>query len=184
MLAEVEEEKIESWIKEMRKGYIKLVVLMFLNEEAMSGYDIMKRIEEATLGFWRLTSGGIYPVLKELERKGYIKLVSFNKGGRKKKIYAITENGKRILKYALEKQQKMEEIIGGMFREFAGNILENVEPSFSPKVFSFSSSMRSLKHKTPNEQKRLLMSIRTDLLNAIKIVDKKLEQIERESKNK
>ena len=184
MLAKAEEEKIELWIKEMRKGYIKLVVLMFLNEEAMSGYDIMKRIEEATLGFWKLTSGGVYPVLKELERKGYIKLVSFNAGARKKKIYAITEDGKRILKYALEKQQKMEEIIGGMFREFAGNILGNVGPSFSPKVFSFSFLMRSLKHKTPNEQKRLLVSIRADLLNAIKIVDKKLEQIERESKNK
>ena len=51
MLAKSEAEKIESWIKEMRKGYIKLVVLMFLNEEAMSGYDIMKRIEEATLAF-------------------------------------------------------------------------------------------------------------------------------------
>jgi len=184
MLAKPEAEQIELWIKEMRKGYIKLVALMVLNEEAMSGYDIMKRVEEATLGFWRLTSGGIYPVLKELERKGYIKLVGFNKDGRKKKIYAITEDGKRILKYALEKQQKMEEIIGGMFREFAEKFLENVKPSFSPRVFSFSSLMRSLKHRTANEQKRLLMSIRADLLNAIKIVDKKLEQIERESKNK
>ena len=81
------EEIAKMWDMEMRKGYTKLAVLMFLNKKALTGYDIMKEIEEETLGFWKLTSGGVYPVLKDLEERGYIKGRWKAKGERRKKIY-------------------------------------------------------------------------------------------------
>ena len=107
----------------MRKGYTKLAVLMFLSKKSLTGYSIMKEIEKGTLGFWKITSGGIYPVLKELEEHEYIKGQWRSTGERKKKKYEITSKGNELLKTALRKQQQIAETVGELFHQFAQEIL-------------------------------------------------------------
>ena len=91
------ENVIESWSSEMLKGYMKLAVLASISKRPLSGYGIMKKIAEETLGFWKPTCGGVYPIFRELEEKGYIKGKWTFRGKRKMKIYEITDEGEKIL---------------------------------------------------------------------------------------
>lgn len=170
-------ETAESWGREMRKGYTKLAVLTLLNKKPMTGYDIMKEIKEKTLGFWALTPGGVYPVLTELEGKGYIKGQWKAKGERRKKIYKITDEGKHMLEIALRKQQQMAETIGSLFRRFAHEALGTKMPP-TPRTFDFFLFEKSLEDKPIDEQTRLLKSVRTRMRSAIKLIGKKLEKLE------
>ncbi|MEM2630296.1 MAG: PadR family transcriptional regulator, partial [Candidatus Bathyarchaeia archaeon] len=76
-----------AWVKEVYKGYLRLVILMLLTKKPMHGYEIMNEVEARTLGFWRPTAGGIYPLLKKMERKGEVKSKWVKIFGRKRKIY-------------------------------------------------------------------------------------------------
>jgi PadR family transcriptional regulator PadR len=172
------EEIAGMWEVEMRKGYTKLAVLMFLNKKALTGYDIMKEIEEETFGFWKLTSGGVYPVLKELEERGYIKGQWKAKGERRKKIYKITDDGKQMLKTALYRQQQMEETIGELFRQFAQEVLGTKLPSLPPTPFKLLPFGKNLEEKPLDEQIRILKSFRTRMRQAIKLIDKRLQKLE------
>ena len=59
-----EEEKAAAhWLKETQKGYIRIAVLILLSKKPYHGYEIMREIKERTMGFWRPTAGGIYPIL-------------------------------------------------------------------------------------------------------------------------
>jgi len=171
------EETAEMWDMEMRKGYTKLAVLMFLSKKALTGYDIMKDIEEETLGFWKLTSGGVYPVLKDLEERGYIEGQWKAKGGRRKKIYKITDEGKQMLETALHRQQQMEESIGQLFRQFAQEVLGTKLPS-PPSCFKLLPFGKNLKERPLDEQIRILESFRTRLGQAVKLIDKRLQKLE------
>lgn len=161
----------------MRKGYAKLATLMFLNRKPTTGYSVMKGIEDKTLGFWRLTAGGVYPVLKELEGRGYIKGEWSSEDGRRKKVYEITDEGRRLLEKALQKQQQMAETIGSLFREFAHEILETEFPTTSMHGL-FDLSEKGLEGKPVNEQTRVLKHIRARMLEAIKNIDERLERLE------
>lgn len=171
------EEIAESWGMQMRKGYAKLAMLMFLNKKALTGYDIMKEIEEETMGFWTLTAGGVYPVLNELEEKGYIKGQWKAKGERRKKIYEITDEGKRILETALQKQQQTAETMGGLFRRFAHEVLgTNLPPT--PGTFDFLPFGKNLEEKPADEQIHVLKGLRTRMRKAIKLIDERLQKLE------
>ena len=68
-----EEEITAEWMKEVQKGYIRVAVLILLNNKPSHGYEIMKEIRDRTRGFYTPTPGGVYPILRDLERAGYVK---------------------------------------------------------------------------------------------------------------
>ena len=72
MTKENEEKTTENWLKEAQKGYIRIGVLILLNKKPSHGYEIMKEINSRTKGFWQPTTGGVYPILRDLEESGYI----------------------------------------------------------------------------------------------------------------
>lgn len=90
------------WIRESRKGYIGLAVLLLLRKSPLYGYSIMKRIREMTHGTWKPTPGGIYPVLKKLESYGLIEGYWEAETGRRRKLYKITSDGVKCLDAILE----------------------------------------------------------------------------------
>ncbi|MCL4437379.1 MAG: PadR family transcriptional regulator [Thaumarchaeota archaeon] len=175
------EQIAEMWETAMRKGYTKLVILTLLSKKPLTGYDIMKKIKEETLGVWTLTAGGVYPILKELEENRYIKGKWRSEGKRKKKNYEITDEGKQLLEVALKKQQQMAEAISNLFREFAHDMLETKLPP-SPKPFALLPFGKSLEDKPVDEQIRTLKHGRTHLQTVIKQIEKRLDKLERQSK--
>jgi DNA-binding PadR family transcriptional regulator len=75
------------------KGLLPLYVLYILSLGHTNGNDISHKIGERTNGFWVPSTGGIYPLLKKLEKE---KLVSgeWNDSKKAQKIYKLTDEGR------------------------------------------------------------------------------------------
>ena len=93
------------------KGLLPLYVLYTLSLGETNGNDISHKIGVRTNGLWIPSTGGIYPLLKKLEKEKLV-VGEWNKSKKAQKIYRITEEGKRQLenkKYLL--QDKIEEAL-------------------------------------------------------------------------
>jgi DNA-binding PadR family transcriptional regulator len=80
---------------------IKHVILGFLLEEPMSGYDLKGKIENSVSYFFDASFGAIYPALKRLEKEKLIyKQIIQQDGKPNKNLFAITEQGREeFLRY-------------------------------------------------------------------------------------
>ncbi|MCE4624394.1 MAG: PadR family transcriptional regulator [Desulfurococcales archaeon] len=79
---------------------LKSVILRILAEGPRHGYDIMKRIEEVTMGRWRKAAGTIYPLLESMKEEGLIEVVEVVETGvrgGKRVVYGLTEKGWKTL---------------------------------------------------------------------------------------
>jgi DNA-binding PadR family transcriptional regulator len=72
-----------------------LIVLGFLRQRPMHGYEIQQLIQQSRMDDWaNLLSGSIYYALSKLEQDGLIRAeAEVRTGNRLRKIYAITEKG-------------------------------------------------------------------------------------------
>lgn len=74
---------------------LRTIILKMLSKSPKHGYELVKEIEENL--DWKPSLGGIYPVLKELEKKGLILGHEMVEYGRFKKVYSLTSKGKEEL---------------------------------------------------------------------------------------
>lgn len=118
----------------IRRGFLKYYILKLLSEEPLTGYGLMKRIEEET-GFWKPSTGSVYPLLQALEEQGWLT----HEGEAERKVYRLTETGRKALEEAHHAKQ---EILDGLQRAF--EIFRRV---FGPEeVDPLQSRLRSLLH--------------------------------------
>jgi len=93
------QESVEALTNEIRrrfvKGFLDLLILQLVEAKPTWGYDIIKKTE--TTYNVKLRHGALYPMLNMLETKGLLKSRRELKKGRVRKIYHITENGKKLL---------------------------------------------------------------------------------------
>jgi len=70
-----------------------------------SGYEIKKHFEEGPFAYFHAAGfGSIYPALNALNEEGLVTCTAFAQDGRPdKKVYAITEEGRRAFRRALHK---------------------------------------------------------------------------------
>jgi PadR family transcriptional regulator AphA len=81
-----------------RTSRTPMVILGLLTIEPMSGYDIKATIDESIGHFWSESFGQLYPALKRLLEQGLVTCTEdAGEGGRKKKVYAITDAGSAAL---------------------------------------------------------------------------------------
>ncbi len=74
-------------------------ILGLLSIEPMAGYDIRRNLEESLSYFWSESYGQIYPTLKRLDSAGLIAPVKQgDAGARRKRIYALTPQGRLKLR--------------------------------------------------------------------------------------
>lgn len=92
-------------VKPQRES-LEMVVLSVLAEEPLYGYAIIKRVAARSDDAIRLTAGGLYPLLHELEAARLIESTwetvrsdraAEASSGRKRKWYHITARGRRRL---------------------------------------------------------------------------------------
>jgi DNA-binding PadR family transcriptional regulator len=75
----------------------ELLVLSTLRDQKKHGYQIALDVEADSNGLFRFRHGTLYPILHRMEADGMIG-GSWSKGdGRKKKVYALTAEGRRRL---------------------------------------------------------------------------------------
>lgn len=119
-----EEAAASNWLKETQKGYIRIATLILLSKKPHHGYEIMKEINERTRGFWKPTAGGMYPILKDLQKSGYIQGEWDAKTRRRKRIYKATASGRTVLKRALAKENQLADTMKDLFEEYMKGVLE------------------------------------------------------------
>jgi DNA-binding PadR family transcriptional regulator len=76
----------------MLAGLLKMWMLKITSEKEVSGYEIIKKVDELTGK--KPSTGSVYPLLKTMQNEGWIvgkKLPS-------KTLYQITDAGKKVLK--------------------------------------------------------------------------------------
>ena len=81
--------------KELLKGTLKTIVLRLLEENGrMYGYQITQRVKELSDGQLALTEGALYPTLHKLEKEGLLTTEKEKVGGRVRKYYRLSPQGK------------------------------------------------------------------------------------------
>ncbi len=76
------------------QGDLRVVALQLIAEKARHGYEIIKAIEDGTLGVYTPSAGAVYPTLTYLEELGYVSVAASPDS---KKLYAITAEGRAFL---------------------------------------------------------------------------------------
>ncbi len=189
MASETEDKTTANWMKEAQKGYIRMGVLILLNKKPSHGYEIMKEINCRTKGFWQPTAGGVYPILRDLEKSGYIKGQWETQKNRRLKVYKITESGEQILRKAILKQTEIFNNIGSLFREFSRDVLnvEAVDDSMPTIPSPFSAFLeekvggkRNLK-QLQNERNHIYETVK-GMRDRIKLLDRKISELKSEDK--
>lgn len=97
--------------KDLYSGLIRLHILYHAAQGPVFGLGI---IEELSRHGYRLSPGTLYPLLHELERKGYLRS-SHKRGERRaRRMYKATAKGRRALTAA---KVKVKELVGELFAE-------------------------------------------------------------------
>ena len=90
---------------EVRRVFLKYIVLMIIKDKPTHGYDIIKTIKLRSKGCWIPSTGSIYPILESLESNGLIQSKEIEE--RRKKVYSITEKGIVALEHMTQKRLEL-----------------------------------------------------------------------------
>ena len=86
-----------SFVSYFKRATSPLVVLRFLMERPMYGYEITSALKSRSGGKYQIAS--LYPVLYRLEEQGFVEISSQEVAdGRARSYYAITPAGRAYLK--------------------------------------------------------------------------------------
>jgi len=83
--------------KEVLKGSTEVLLLKILAGEPLYGYEITKRLKEKSQNTFALGEGTLYPLLHKLEKKKLLESYWQEHGGRRRKYYTLTRQGKKML---------------------------------------------------------------------------------------
>jgi DNA-binding PadR family transcriptional regulator len=81
----------------MEATAVTWAVLGLLAQRPRSGYDLKQAVDRTIRHFWAASYGQIYPELKRLEAARWIAADSAPSGGRARREYRITPDGRRAL---------------------------------------------------------------------------------------
>lgn len=89
------------------KGYMSgssnLLVLTLLSEKSYYGYELIKTLRKRSNDVFDMKEGTLYPILHKLENDELIDSTNQEVSGRIRKVYSITEKGRKVL--AKEKEE-------------------------------------------------------------------------------
>jgi DNA-binding PadR family transcriptional regulator len=91
---------------------LRLAILGLVGMYPQSGYDLKKVFETTPMGNFSSSPGAIYPALKGLEKKGWVRGVpDMTESLRPRVVYSLTEEGDAVLRAELEKSVTHDELI-------------------------------------------------------------------------
>jgi DNA-binding PadR family transcriptional regulator len=128
---------------------VQSVLLGFLMRKSMTGYDLKKAFAISFSFFSGLSYGSIYPALRKMEDQGLVsRRLEIQEGAPNRKVYTITEAGKKAFLDALRSPLA----------------LEQPKNSFLMQLFFFA-------HLSPKERSELAVNY----LESVKELSRQLE---------
>jgi PadR family transcriptional regulator PadR len=92
--------------RDLYSGMIRLHILHHADQEPIFGAGMA---EELARHGYKISPGTMYPILHGLEKRGYLRSKQERVGKSVRRIYGITESGRRALKKA---KQRVRELFG------------------------------------------------------------------------
>ena len=78
-------------------GSTTLMILYLLHERDMYGYEMIDTLRQKSQNVFEMKAGTLYPLLHSLEDKGLLTVYEQAAGGKTRKYYALTKDGKGLL---------------------------------------------------------------------------------------
>ena len=104
--------------KNLVSGSMTMLLLGLLNEKDMYGYEMIENLRNKSQNVFELKAGTLYPLLHGMEEKELLTSYEQEAGGKIRRYYSITREGKRCLKQKKEDwstyAKAVENVIGGM----------------------------------------------------------------------
>lgn len=116
----------------LMKGLLDLIVLQFLSAQPMHGYQIITKIRKSFGVYFGPST--IYPLLAQLEKKGYVNSQWNMKNERPRKTYNLTTDGQNLLNFT---ENSLNFICKKISTTTSNNItveLSNQTPSMMKKI--------------------------------------------------
>jgi len=80
------------------RGSGELAILSLLAEQQLYGFEIARQIGERTAGALKFTLASLYPLLYDMEKKGWVEgRWQANQAGRDRRYYRLTPSGRKQL---------------------------------------------------------------------------------------
>ena len=117
------EEEVNRLESEYKKGFAKPLILLMLAEKENYTYALAKKIIEKTSGKISIAIPNIYPILKSLEKSGYIQ-ENKSKDQSTRVYYKLTENGYALLAKLTESLQNFLKIFSDLIDNFKEKSME------------------------------------------------------------
>lgn len=95
--------------RNLYSGLVRLHILHHASEQPVYGTWIT---EELARHGYKLSAGTLYPILHQLERKGYLRSQEKRLGRSSRRLYRITALGRSALRTA---RKRVQELFGEMF---------------------------------------------------------------------
>lgn len=100
--------------EKIRRVYVPMTetgfYILFCLQEEMHGYNITQKVKKLTDGEVIISAGTMYGSLSKMEKDG---LIQFVREDEKRKLYHITELGKKILELEINRIKRLYRNIGG-----------------------------------------------------------------------
>lgn len=84
--------------KSLISGSTSMLVLRLLEEGDLYGYQMIERLRERSNYVFELKAGTLYSLLHGMEEKGFLTSYEQEEGGKVRKYYHLTRDGKKVLK--------------------------------------------------------------------------------------
>ena len=92
--------------KSLLSGSTPLLVLSLLKDGDKYGYEMVEELAKRSDNTFQLKEGTLYPLLHTLERERYVEsYTSQTPGGRERKYYRLTADGRKQLEYKEQEWQ-------------------------------------------------------------------------------
>jgi PadR family transcriptional regulator, regulatory protein PadR len=100
------------------RGHLETLVLSALRRGDAHGFEILRRLEESGSGALKLKEGSLYPALYRMEAAGMVKAEwednATPRRGPRRRIYKLTQKGRRRFAEARDEFHQFATIIGAM----------------------------------------------------------------------
>lgn len=108
--------------KALLSGSTSMLLLRLLEEKDLYGYEMIESLRMRSNNVFELKAGTLYPLLHSLEGKGLLTSYEKEVGGKARKYYSITKEGKKQLKKKREEWKEYAQAVSGVLA-FAGGRL-------------------------------------------------------------
>ncbi|MDW5562030.1 MAG: PadR family transcriptional regulator [Methanomassiliicoccus sp.] len=158
---------------------LQMVILMFLTERPMYGYEVLKEARDHFEGIWTPQTGSIYPALKRLAESGLV--VSEQRDGTD--YYSLTDEGVEWVKERLRHAPKDIRLLS-KYLELLGLVAAKYNIEGGGPAQRFSELFEKEENPDRTERQRKLKQAREHIAQHLADIDRELSEIDSEDMRK